>query len=196
MSERVERIVIMPRWGGEAGDDWYPWLTAQLAGTGRVARVDLAPLEPDRGAPTIEACVESVRATIAAAETDLAKTLFVGHSVGCQGIMRYLATLSDTTRVAGFVAVAGWFSIDEPWPPIVPWCETPIDTDRVRAIAPRIELLLAEDEPYTRATATTASAWRHRLGAAISLRPDGNHFNGKYEPAVLAVVEQFLASNM
>lgn len=37
------------------------------------------------------------------------QTYFVGHSLGCQAIARYLESLSESIKVGGVVFVAGFF---------------------------------------------------------------------------------------
>jgi len=98
-------VLIVPRWGGTGADDWYPWLRAKLDVPTTVAR-----LRPEPGAPTIKASVGELR-RVAPPDT-LAGTLLVGHSVGCQALLRYVASLPLGTNVGGLVAVAGWFSVD------------------------------------------------------------------------------------
>ena len=45
-------VLVVPRWGGTATSDWYPWLALQLAAPAGPT-VDVVPLQPDPGAPLI-----------------------------------------------------------------------------------------------------------------------------------------------
>jgi len=54
----------------------------------------------------------------------LAATVLMGHSVGVQAAMRALARLGDGRRVRGLLCVAGWWSVDAPWPALLAWWRT------------------------------------------------------------------------
>lgn len=179
-------LCIVPRWSGTSTSDWYPWLERQLPQHSIV----YAPLAPAPGAPTIEACVTAIEEAVAG--VDLATTLFVGHSVGCQAQLRFLASRPAGTRVAGLVCVAGWWSVDEPWDSIRPWIDTPIDHDAVRRVSPLIRVLLSDNDPFTRDHAGNAAAWRERLGAEVTLHQGARHFNAAREPAVLAIIRELV----
>jgi hypothetical protein len=179
-------VHIMPRWAGGAEDDWYPWLRDSLPDHA----VSVAPLRPSPEAPTIEACVEELARGLA--NRDLSSTVLVGHSVGCQAQLRYLASLGEPATVAGLLCVAGWWSVDEPWDTIRPWIETPLDRQAVRRAAPRIRVVLSDNDPFTSDHAGNAATWRERLGAEVTVVPAAKHFNGAGEPAVLAALRELL----
>lgn len=175
----IERVVVMPRWSGTPESDWYPWLRAALGEWG--GALDVLTL-PDKDAPRIEACLAAIEAAVD--EATLGSTLLVGHSVGCQVMVRWLARRSGA-RAAGLLAVAGWWSVDAPWPSIVPWIESPVDTERARAAVERVVVLLSDDDPFTADHAANARAWVARMGAEVRAVPGAKHFNGSVEPAVL-----------
>ncbi|MCB9797480.1 MAG: alpha/beta hydrolase [Alphaproteobacteria bacterium] len=179
-------ILLVPRWSGTLESDWYPWLRAQLAEPVTAAR-----LLPEPGAPTIETMLAQLR-DLAPPET-LADTLLVGHSVGCQALLRYAASLPPGVKVRGLVAVAGWLTLDRTWPAIRPWVETPIDLGRAREALGFVQLTLSDDDPFTADHEANAALWREQLGAEVRLVPGARHFNGAQEPAALEAVQRALA---
>ncbi|MCO4745581.1 MAG: alpha/beta hydrolase [Proteobacteria bacterium] len=183
------RIVIVPRWGASPSDDWYPWLAEALP-----VPVEVVPLKPEADAPTIDAMVTAL--TEAAPAETLSETVFVGHSVGCQAIMSFLATQPATTRVPAFVAVAGWFELDSSWPPIRPWLEAELDTHRVRAMVQHIQVVLSDDDPYTKDHVANQAAWEDRLDAKKMRVPGAGHFNRHEEVSVLAAVRQAIDASV
>lgn len=186
----IERVVVMPRWSGTPESDWYPWLRGALGGWG--GALDVLAL-PDKDAPTITGCVEAIDAAVDAAvdAATVGSTLLVGHSVGCQAMVRWLAQRSGGTRAAGLLAVAGWWAVDAPWPSIVPWIELPVDTARARAAVERVVVLLSDNDPFTADHAGNAEQWRARMGAEVRVAPGARHFNGAVEPAVLDALATF-----
>lgn len=184
----MPRIVLVPRWGGDASSDWYPWLRERMP----EADLTVADLVPDPGAPAIDGCVTELRRLLGDAPARLRDTLLVGHSVGCQAVIRYLATLPEDVTVDAVVCVAGWFWVDEPWPTLMPWQDEPLDDARVKAVAPSLRVLLSDDDPFTSDHMRNADVWRTRLDADVTVHPGRRHYNAPEEPLVLDAIEQAL----
>lgn len=184
------RLCIIPRWGGGPDRDFYPWLRAQLQSESPT-RFDeiLSPTMPDPSTPTIAAWVGHIAEVLgpldARGRAQLARTVLLGHSVGCQALLRYLAGLPDDVHVAGLLCVAGWFSVDRPWPSILPWQETPLASERIVQRVPSRVVLLSDNDPFTADHAATAATFRQRLDARVIYAPGRQHFNASEEPAVL-----------
>ncbi len=179
------RVLVTPRWGGTPDDDWYPWLGRQL-GEPPVERLPL----PDLDAPRIDRCVQAFAAALA--QGDRRETICVGHSVSVQAWLRTLSVDPDPP-IAGLVAVAGWWGVDEPWPSILPWIETPHQLDRARRGLPKVHALISTDDPFTRDHEKNAQIWRERLGARVTIVEGAKHFNGSESPAVLDAVREMMA---
>lgn len=177
------RLIIVPRWSGRSDSDWYPWLTAELTGQHGFAEIRALDL-PTPGTPVIDAWVAGIDAALGADPEQLARTVLVGHSVGCRAALLWLARLRPGLQLAGTACIAGWWTVDRPWPTIEPWIAASLDADRVRAASPRIVTLLSTDDPFTADFESNRAAWQQRLGAEVELAPGGKHFNGAEEPAV------------
>jgi len=182
------RIGVVPRWGGSQDDEWYAWMRRELG----AHDVRVAALRPSPGAPEIAACVAEIKRVVGADPAALAETVLVGHSVGCQAVLRFLETLEPPARVAGVLCVAGWFWVDEPWETIRPWIDTPLDRARVREAAGTTHVLLSDDDPYTSDHEANARQWRNALGAEVTVVGGGRHFNRAREPEVLAALRGLL----
>jgi predicted alpha/beta hydrolase family esterase len=183
------RVVLAPRWGGTPSHDFYPWLRTELGALG----VELSALHlPNPGTPTIDAWVPAVRVAIEdALEAAAPPPIVVGHSVGCQAVMRALACF-DRPVLSACLLVAAWWHVDEPWPSIRPWIDTPFEHARARAAVARFSVLLSDDDPFTRDHAHTAALFRERLGANVRIAAGAKHFNGDREPIVLASIAELL----
>jgi predicted alpha/beta hydrolase family esterase len=189
----MTRLCIVPRWSGGPDSDFYPWLRAQPGVRARIGEL-LSPAIAQPGQPTIAAWVESLQQSTAG--SDLGSTYFLGHSVGCQAVLRFLEQSSDNARVAGVLCVAGWWTVDRPWDSIRPWIETPMDLDRVRRVGQRFSVLLSDDDPFTADWRENERQWRERLGADVRCVPGGKHFNAAEEPAVLAALYALIDSKV
>jgi predicted alpha/beta hydrolase family esterase len=176
-------LVIVPRWAGRPDTDFYLWLEAKLRESPQtfssVRTLDM----PNPSQPTIEAWVGTLAQAVSPAPAP--STILMGHSVGCQTVLRYLTTLPPGHVIDGALLVAGWWDVDKPWESLVPWIETPMDLERVRAAARHFVVLLSDNDPFTADHARNRQLWEERLGAEVVLAPGGRHFNNPQEPAVL-----------
>ncbi|MFL5345598.1 MAG: RBBP9/YdeN family alpha/beta hydrolase [Hyalangium sp.] len=176
-------LVIVPRWAGRPDTDFYVWLEAKLReapqGFSSVRTLDM----PNPAQPTIPGWVGALSAAVG--PTPAPSTVLMGHSVGCQAVIRYLATLPPGHVIDGVLLVAAWWDVDKPWESLVPWVETPVDLERVRAAARRFVVLLSDNDPFTSNYVRNRRLWEERLGATVLLAPGARHFNNPREPAVL-----------
>jgi len=121
----VKRIFIIHGWGGSPDEPLLRWLKSELEKNGFEVVV---PKMPNSEKPEIETWVLKLKEMVEVPDKD---TILVGHSVGCQVILRYLETLHPTSRVGGVVFIAPWLTLsnlesDEEWRVADPWLNTPI----------------------------------------------------------------------
>lgn len=141
----MKRIIIVHQWMAGADGDWRPWLKIELEKLGYKVFV---PEMPDIDTPIIEAWVTKLTEIVGTPDTN---TYFIGHSIGCQTILRYLETID--TPVGGAVFVAGWFNLenlesDEIREIAKPWIETPIDLEKVKSVLPKATLIISDNDPF------------------------------------------------
>lgn len=141
----MKRVIVIHRWEGGSHDDWRPWLKTELEKDGYKV---LVPDMPDTNIPVIDKWVSKIKEVVGEPDRD---TYFIGHSIGCQAIIRYLQTID--TPVGGAVFVAGWFNLDnlesnEVKEIAKPWVKTPIDVNKIRTVLHRSTLLISDNDPY------------------------------------------------
>jgi hypothetical protein len=180
------QAIVVPRWGGTPAHDWYPWIVAEREG--RIRVLDL----PDPETPTITAWPEAIAGVLRERGNALADTVLVGHSVGCQAVLRALGRLPEDARVHAVLCVAGWWTVDAPWETIRPWMDPPPDVGRIRGIAGSVHVLLSTNDPFTADYEHNAGLWRSRLHAHVTVIDDAKHFNATEEPAVLDALDRLL----
>lgn len=131
------------------------------------------------------------------------RLFLIGHSVGCQTIIRFLAQPSTSAmlrecglNLAGCVCVAAWFAIDEPWDTISPWCTTPINTlhacKTMEEHGAELLVVLSDDDPYTRNYEAEATKWRTDLGAEVIIVSGRRHFGGRTQVELFEAARQLI----
>jgi predicted alpha/beta hydrolase family esterase len=141
----MKRVIIVHQWMAGADGDWRPWLATELKKLGWEV---LVPEMPDIDVPIIEKWVGKLASVVGKADRN---TYFIGHSIGCQTIIRYLETIN--TPVGGAVFVAGWFNLnnleDDDTEKIArPWIKTPINLGAVKSVLPKATLIISDNDPF------------------------------------------------
>jgi len=161
----MKRVFIIHGWGGYSGEGWFPWLKKELEKQNFLVEI---PSMPDSNEPKIETWVDYLKEVIIKPDEE---TFLVGHSIGCQTILRYLETLNLKEKVGGAVFVAGWFSLvmyesDEEKRIAKPWIENPIDFEKVRSHCKNFSAIFSTDDPFVSIN-DNAPIFRGRLGIKI-----------------------------
>jgi predicted alpha/beta hydrolase family esterase len=189
------RLLLVPCWAGTPSSDFYPWLRAQLAAVHPRLFASVEALDmPEPQTPVVQAWVDAIVQRIGTDAALAHRTLLLGHSVGCQAVLRAVAALPQSLAVHGVLGVAGWWSVDQPWPTLVPWIETPFDHARARAAGGHIHVLVSTDDPYTADHEATRRLFVERLGAHVRVVDGARHFNRAEEPAVLQALTALAAT--
>ena len=99
-----QRAFIIHGYLGRPDEAWQPWLRAELEKRGFIVQLPAMP-HPDR--PTIPEWVGFIAQLVGEPDRE---TVLIGHSLGCQAVLRYLETLGEAGKsVQKTVLVAGRF---------------------------------------------------------------------------------------
>ncbi len=140
-----KRVFIIHGWGGSPEGASLPWLAKKLKEKGFEV---FAPQMPNTENPKIEEWVSRLAGLVGTADEN---TYFIGHSIGCQAIMRYIQTIDQ--KIAGALFIAGWFVLDnledDEDPEIArPWIEEPIDFEKLKVASENYTLLISDNDPF------------------------------------------------
>lgn len=166
----MKKVYIIHRWSGGPNDDWRPWLKQELEKRGyQVFSLAM----PDPYTPVIKKWVDKIAEEVGTLDEE---TFFVGHSIGCQAILRYLETVD--TQVGGAFFVAGWFDLhnleDEEVKEIAkPWIETKIDLEKVENNLQKSCLFISDNDPYGCFDLNKEKF--NELGSEIIVLPNAGH---------------------
>lgn len=170
-----KRVFIVHRWGADPDYDWYPWLKGMLAERGFEVVV---PKMPNTDEPHILTWVPYLAEIVGKADEN---TYFVGHSIGCQTILRYLEPLDRSVKVGGAVFVAGWFHLipasletNEIKEIAKEWESNPIDFQMVRDHLNKSLACFSDNDPYV--PLSESRVFESALGSKIIIHPNRGHF--------------------
>ncbi len=183
----MKKVYLVHGWGGSSSGGWFDWLKQQLSEKGiEVLSFDM----PDTDNPKIDSWVGFLEKNININELDK-ETYFVGHSIGCQAILRFLEKLPENTQVGGCAFAAGWFSLkglekgeDEI---AKPWLEKKIDFDKVKTHCSRFLAVFSDNDPYV--PVSDSELFEKNLGAKTIIKKNHEHFNEVLEiPEILEFI--------
>jgi predicted alpha/beta hydrolase family esterase len=171
---KIKRAFIVHRWGGTPGADWYPWLKKELEKKGFKVEV---PTMPNTSEPKINDWVSHLKKVVGKLDNE---TYFVGHSIGCQAIMRFLEKEDYDGKLGNVVFVAGWFKLNnlegkEVEAIASPWMDTPIDFNKIKPKLSKLSVFLSTNEPYG-FIEENSKAFRDELGAKVITLKNRGHF--------------------
>ncbi len=170
-----KRVFIIHGWEGYPEEGWFPWLKKELEKKGFEVHV---PAMPHPSTPTIEDWVQHLATTVGEVDEN---AFFIGHSIGCQTILRYLQTLPSNKKIGGVVCVAGWFSLTglgkgEEQELAQPWLETPINFEKIKSISPRFIAIFSDNDKWV--SLENKKVFEEKLDAETSIEHNKGHLGG------------------
>lgn len=170
------RIFLIHGWGGNPNIDWFPRAKKKLELKGYEVIVPEMP-EPDY--PKIRPWVNKLNEVIGEARKD---DIFVGHSIGCQAIERYLQTLPDDTKVDKVILIAPWIvltsntfeEMGENEEVVKSWYHELIDYEKIKNMA-KWTAVFSDDDPFVNYE-DNYKVYKDKLNAEIILKNKQGHF--------------------
>lgn len=174
----MKRIFIVHGWGDNPKGNWHPWLKKELEKKGYKV---IVPEMPNTLEPKIEEWVSHLKKVVEKLDEE---TYFIGHSIGCQTIMRFLENEPFNRKIPKVVFIAGWFKLknleDEEKPIAKPWLESPIHLEKVKNKIKEIIVFLSSNEPYNYIE-ENESIFKNKLGAKVTILKNKGHFTKEEE---------------
>mgnify|MGYP001559956008 FL=1 len=138
------------------------------------------PQLPEAGSPRIHNWVPKLAEVVGNADEN---TYFVGHSMGCQTIARYIETLPEGLKVGGAVFVAGFFKRltgleddEDVKETDKHWLGSSLDLAKVKNHLPKSVAIFSDDDPYV--PLDNQEDFRDKLGSEIIIKQKMGHFSG------------------
>ncbi len=174
-----KKVYLIHGWGGNnSSEGWFGWLKQNLKEKGiEIKGFDM----PNTDEPEIGAWIGFMKENIKDINEE---TYFVGHSIGCQAILRYLETLPQNKKIGGCVFIAPWMGLDkntieEEGEDIIriakPWMETPIDFEKIKSNCNNFLSIFSDDDPYVPLEGT--KLFKEKLKSKIIIKENQEHFN-------------------
>jgi predicted alpha/beta hydrolase family esterase len=160
-------VIFVQGYGDYTDGVWPGWLSQELKKTG----FDFSYLEmPNVMCPEVSEWLDFLRVQKIKVNRD---TYFVGHSLGCITIARYLEALPEKALIGGCVMVSGFCSIPKV-PLLSDFCDLPLDYEKVKAHSENFVMIISDNDHLIPRVDSEELA--SKLGAEIIVEYGKGHF--------------------
>jgi len=161
-----KQVFLIHGLGDDGSMHWFPWLAGELKARGFEV---CAPTMPHTGTPKLSEWLTFLKGYVGRPGRN---SYFVGHSLGCISIVRYLASLTSDVQIGGSVFVAG--SVGDNNPEIAEFYETPFDIERAKDHCKNFVTIFSDNDPEV--SLDRGIEFQRALGARLIIEKGKGHF--------------------
>ena len=185
----TKRVFIIHGWGGYPEEGWRPWVREKLVAKGFEV---FLPAMPNTDHPKQHAWTNHLQNIVGKPDIE---TYFIGHSLGCISILRYLEILEPNTKVGGVILVAG-FDDGLGVPELHDFFRTPINWEKIKSHSDNFVSIESDNDPY--GLLKYNDVFKNKLNAETIIAHNMKHFSGNDGITELPIVLEYLLkfSNM
>lgn len=173
----MKRLIIVHGWDGSSKEPLISW----LGKIGTEAGFETTVLDmPNPSVPTIDAWTKHLEDNVYYVDQD---TYFIGHSMGCQAILRYLemnkgSELGGLILIAPFISQLTGLETQEDQDIARPWLERPIDFMNIRKMSSKFVTIFSDNDKFV-PLETNKEAFEKALNPKIIVESGKGHFSEK-----------------
>ena len=187
----MKKAIIVHGWDGSPQEPMHMWIKRELEKKGYNV---IAPKMPNPEAPEINSWISKLKNEVG--EID-GNTTFIGHSIGCQTILRFLEIVNFKGKV-NTIFIAGWFKLDglekegkEVEDIARPWLTTQINFDKIKQKINKLVVFLSSNEPYNFVD-YNKKIFEENLNAKVIILKNKGHFREDDRVKQLPEILQFI----
>ncbi len=172
-----KKIYLIYGWGGSPEEPMHKWIGEKA----KEKDFDfIAPQMPNPEEPKISVGLNKIKEIVDNLDE---QTIFIGHSVGCQAVLRYLETL-ENKKIGKIILIAPWMKLNEQTIEeegegvkeiAKPWMETPIDFEKVKKICSKVICIFSNNDPYV--PLSEENFFKEKLNAKTIILKNRGHFD-------------------
>ena len=168
----MKRVILVHGWGGNPKEPWFVWIKKELEK--RNFKV-IIPKMPNSDYPKIKLWVNHLKKVIKNPDEN---TYLIGHSIGCQTVLRYLEKINK--KIGGCILVAGFFDLKnletvEVKKIAKPWLKNDINFNKIKRNTKKFVAIFSDNDPFV--SLDNAKTFRNKLNAKIIIEHNQGHFD-------------------
>lgn len=169
-----KRVYIIHGWEGNPNSHWIPWLKDELEKRGYEV---ITPQMPNTMNPDLDSWLGYLSLIV---KNPDGNTIFVGHSLGCITILRYIQSLKGNSKIRGVVLVAGFghnLDYEGYKNELFSFFKHPIDWINIKNHCKKFITINSEDDPYV--GIDNSQLFKRKLNAQTIVHRNMGHYNAK-----------------
>lgn len=174
-----KKVYIVHGWEGTPDSDWFPWLKKKLESRGFEV---IVPQMPNTNNPKLSEWLSHLQKVAVSPDEN---TFFIGHSLGCITILRYLENLPEETKISGAVLVAG-FSKPIGYDEIGDFVDHSVNYKKIKKHTNKFIAIQSDNDPFV--PVKHGQIFKEKLGAELITLKGREHFNEFKMPEALETV--------
>lgn len=172
-----KNIYLIHGWDGSPGEAMHKWIKSEAEKKNYSVFV---PKMPNPEKPEIKSWINKIKEISKNFDEE---DIFIGHSVGCQAVLRFLETLNNK-KVKKIILIAPWMKLDkktieeegeEVKEIAKPWMVTPIDWKKLKSICKNFICIFSDNDPYV--PISQANFFKNKLSAKTIILNKRGHFD-------------------
>jgi len=172
---KMKKALIIHGWDGNPNEPLHQYLRSELKFLGYEVNI---PKMPNPAVPVIKDWVGKIK-EVFDEETDL----IIGHSIGCQAVLRFIETFDSNLSIPKVILIAPWMKLDmntieeegeEAIEIAKPWMETPIDFNKIKRLVKSVVAIFSDNDMYV--PLDQVEYFKEKLGATIYVEHNQGHF--------------------
>lgn len=187
----MKKVYIIHGWDGSPEEPMLQWIKKNLEN--RCYSV-VIPKMPNADKPEIKSWINKIKEIAGKLDKE---DILIGHSVGCQAVLRYLETISQ--KVGKIILIAPWMHLDkntieEEGEEVIeiakPWMETPINWKKIKNHCDNFIAIFSDNDPYV--PLSNVDMFKKNLDAKILILKNRGHFDPSSNIKELPEILKFL----
>ncbi len=175
------RLFAVHGWGGNPESDWFLWLNAEMSKLGYDV---LVPEMPDTTNPKIDSWVNKLATAVGGIRQS---DIFIGHSIGCQTILRFINSTDENQVIDKVILIAPWWYLtlegDEEKIKSAPWLKTDLDFEKIRSRIKKIVCVFSDNDSVVPLN-LNINFFKEKLNAEVIIEKNMGHFSGDDSPKI------------
>lgn len=172
----MKKVFLIHGWGESPDEPLYKWLSSNLEREGLEV---ITPVMPNTEKPIIETWIAKLHEVVGDEINN--NVILLGHSIGCQAILRYLAGLGTPGLLSGLVFVAPWLKVsgletEDENNIAKPWLETTLNNQKILEHIPqnKFTAIFSDNDPFV--PKENWEQFEHVFGAKVIIESGKGHF--------------------
>jgi len=166
----MKRVFIIHGYTGYPDTNWFPWLKNELE---KLNISVFIPSMPNTKNPQLREWLPYLQQQVGTPDRN---TYFIGHSLGCITILKYIESLPENTKIGGALLIAGFINPIH-FSELNNFFPKPLNDEKIKRNVIKIININSDNDHHV--PLVQADEIKNRLNSEMIIIHNGGHLNDK-----------------